>query len=98
MRRTFVEATHESGQLHKVRDTQQRPPFAHHDFHIRGDQICPLRSHRANGPFIDSQQKPLTVAVVALAHAGELLTVERMKWVRYADKARRNCGNACIPD
>jgi hypothetical protein len=98
LRRTFVEATHESGQFHKVRDTQQRPPFAHHDFHIRGDQICPLRSHRANGPIIDSQQKPLTVAVVALAHAGELLTAERMKRVRYADKARRNYGNACIPD
>ena len=37
-------------------------------------------------------------AGIAVAHAGELLSAERMEWVRYSYKARRSSGNVCIPD
>lgn len=93
-----VETTHEAGQFHEVRDTQEPAPFTHDDLRIRGNQICPLRSHRANGRIVDLQQQSLAVAVVALAHAGELLSAERVERMRYAYKARRSGGNVCIPD
>ena len=98
LRVTPVEADHEAGQFHEVRDAQERAPLAHDDLRIRGDQVCPLGRHRANGLVIDLKQQPFAVAVVALAHAGQLLSAERMERVRYAYKAWRSGGNVCIPD
>lgn len=96
--RASAKTSHEASQTHEVRNTQERAPFAHCDLQIGHSQIGPLGRHRANGRSIDLQQQSLAVAVVALAHADQLQPAERMERMRYAYKARRSDGNACIPN
>jgi hypothetical protein len=85
-------------QLDEIREAQGRSSVAHNDLRIGRDQVCPLRRNGANGRPINLQQQALPVAVVALAHAGELLPTERVERVGYTDKAHRSGGKACISD
>lgn len=86
----------EVGQFDEVGDAQERTSITHHDLRIRGDHVGPLRRHGANGQLIDLQQESFAVAVVALAHARELLPAERVERVRYTHKACTSGGNVCI--
>lgn len=88
---------YEAGQFEEVRDAQERASITHRNLRIRCDHVCPLRRHGANGRFINLQQEPLAIAVVALANAGELPSAEWVERVGDAHKACRRDRNVCIP-
>jgi hypothetical protein len=81
---------YESFQLHQVRKPKQRASPTEDDLRIGGNEVGPLRRHRADRLLIDLQQQPLAVAVVPLAHAQQRPPALRMEWVRYSNKMRRD--------
>ena len=69
---------------------------AHGDLWIGRNELRPLRWDRANGYIINTKQKPLSIAVVALTYAPEQAPTERMKWMRYLHKTRDCDRITCI--
>jgi len=84
----LAELVHKPRKFEQIRHAEERTVLAYDDFRIRGGKIRPLRQNRADRHLIHLQQQTLAVNVVALAHANELLAVQRMKRVRDAYKAR----------
>ncbi len=91
-----MQARHKPGELHQVRNPEQRPPLSHKDFRIRCSDVGPLRRNGADGSVVHTQQEPLAGPIIAFANADELLISERMEGMSYADKMRRNDGSVCI--
>jgi len=94
----LAEPFHQPSEFHQVRQPEQCSPLAHDDLRIRGNKVRPLRGDRANDLIINLQQKPSAVAVIPLAHPGELLSTQRMKRMSYPHKARRCERSVCILD
>jgi hypothetical protein len=59
------------------------------DFRIQADKIGPLRRNRPDGGVVGLQQEPLAVTVVSLANARELLSAQRVEWMRDPYKLQR---------
>ena len=60
-----------------------------HNLRVGRCEIRPLLGNRADGLLIDLQQETLSVSVVSLTHANELLAAEWMKRMQNANKMRR---------
>jgi hypothetical protein len=89
------EPCHEVGEPQEIAHAKQRAALAEDDLRIWDDDVRPLPRHRADTVFVDPQQQPRSVSVGALAGADELPSVERMEWVRHADKAHARVRRAC---
>jgi hypothetical protein len=89
------ESRHQLGEAQEVSDPEERASPTDHDLWIGCDDIGPLPRHRADANFVDPQQKPRPVPVVALADADELLPAQRMEWMRHAHKARARVRRGC---
>ena len=89
------ESRHQLSEAQEVSDPEERASPTDHDLWIGCDDIGPLPRHRADANFVDPQQKPRPVPVVALADADELLPAERMEWMRHAHKARARVRRGC---
>jgi hypothetical protein len=90
------QSLHQFGQPQKIRDPEKRAALADGDLRIGRYSVRPLRRHRTRGLFIDPQQEPRAIPVVALADADKLLSGERVEWVGHAYKTRCCSGRACI--
>ena len=82
-----AELIYESNKFHQIPDAEERTVPAYDDFWVRSNQVRPLRRNRTYGFVIDPQQEAFSIAVVPLAHAGELFSAEWMEWVRDTYKA-----------
>jgi hypothetical protein len=91
----FDEARHQRGQLHQIRDSEQRPALADGDLWIRRREVGPRPRHRANVIRVDLQQETPPVPVVPFADADQLLSAERVERVGHAHKARVYVRRAC---
>ena len=67
--RSSPEIRNQIGKLHPVGEAQQRTPFTHHDFRIRGRKIGPSHRNRPNLTAIAFQHEALAVPIVSLADA-----------------------------
>lgn len=63
-------------------------PSAENDLRVGRHSVRPLRRHRAHPLVVNAQQKARAVAVVPLANADELLSLERVEGMGYAHKPR----------
>lgn len=90
------EARHQLGKLQKIGDSQECAAFADHDRRIRRHDVRPVPWHRAHSIGAHAEQEPRAVPIVPLTDAHELLSAQRVKRVRDANKTRRCVGRACI--
>ena len=79
---------HQPREFEQIRHAKERTMLAQDDLRIGSNEIRPLRRNRADGHIIDSQQETSSIAVVPLAHAGELFAPMWMERVRDAHKTR----------
>jgi len=90
------EPLHQCGKRQQVCDPQDRATIAKGDLRIGPHHIRPMRRHRAHGLVVDPEQEPGAVPIVPLADADELLSRERVEWVRHPYKMRCRGRRACI--
>jgi hypothetical protein len=93
-----AQANQKSREIHQVRDTDKRTPFADNHPRIGVNEVRPMPGKRVNAPIADLQQKPRAVTVIPLAHANERLAAEGMEGVRHTHKTRRSDRKVCILD
>jgi hypothetical protein len=91
-----AELFHQFCELQQIRNAEKRAMPTHGDLWIWRNEIRPLWRDRANGYIIDTDQKALSIAVVPLTYACKLPAAERMKRMRYPDKARGCDRITCI--
>jgi hypothetical protein len=91
----LYEPRNQVGKLQQISHSDRRAPRADHDLWIGCDQVGPLPWHRADVLVLHAQQEPRPVPVVSLAQADELPSVEGVKRVGHAYKARARVRRAC---
>jgi hypothetical protein len=91
-----AEPPHQAGQFQQVHDPKRRSAAAQCDLGIGRNHVRPLRPDRTHRPVTGFQQQGGAITVVPLAYARQLLPAERMKRMRYPDKACGCDGSLCI--
>jgi len=86
---TSAKLIYQPYEFQQIRHAEERTLLTDDDLRVRGNEIRPLRRHRADGRIIDAQQDTSSRTVVPLAHACELFAAEGMEWMRDAHKTRR---------
>ncbi len=81
-----TEPIHQADKFQQVRYAEKRPLPAQDDLGIGSNNVRPLRGNRANRPLVGLERQGHPIAVVPLAYARQLPSVERMKGMRHAHK------------
>jgi len=89
---------YQASKFQQIHHAEWRPPLTHDDLGVRSDQIRPLWRNRANRSILGLKQQSRPIAVVALAHANQLLTAKRMERMGHLDKTLCCNRSVCILD
>jgi len=92
---TLAELIYQAFEFQQIRHAEERTILAYDDLRIGSNEIRPLRRNRADRDIIDPEQEAFSVPVVSLAHAIDILTVERMERMRDAHKTHRWDRSTC---
>ena len=97
-RRSPQKILHQIGEIYPISHAQKQTAFTHHDFRISAPEIRPSHRNRPNLASVRFQQKPLSIAIVSLAHAAQLPLEQGMKRVRDPRKLLICGGRGCTSD